>query len=78
MLDNKYNGITDVNEITDDLLNRFKTKLVVHEVQQLVVWNPMSWDVISDEYSGRINLDDNYFEDENTSGSKNNMMYKSI
>ena len=76
MLDNKYNGVTDVNDITDDLLNRFKNEVSSTRGSTVSCVEPNELgDVLSDEYSGRINLDDNYFiEDENTSGSKNNMI----
>ena len=67
MLDNKYNNIIDVNEITDDLLNQFKNEVSSTRGSTVSCVEPESLnDELSEKYSGRINLDDNYFEDENT------------
>ena len=72
MLRNKYNNIKDVNEITPELLTQFKNEVSSTRGSTVSCVEPNE---LGEEISSRVNLDDNYLiEDENTSGSKNQMI----
>ena len=76
MLDNKYNNIIDVNEITPDLLNQFKNEVSSTRGSTVSCVEPeLLNDELGEEISSRVNLDDNYFtEDQNNVESKNHMI----
>ena len=79
MLDNKYNDITDVNEITDDLLNRFKNEVSSTRGSTVSCVEPDELgDALPDDYgeelSARVNFGDNYFIEDDNTESKNHMI----
>ena len=71
MLRNKYNDITDVNQITPDILNQFKNDVSGGRGSTVTCVEPQD---LGDVLSNRVNFSNYFTEDENNTESKNHMI----